>query len=80
MLDFTRKKKTRKFMYSIPVLVFLFVIFVFLASRAFILYQKESEVRHKAEEVRANLAELEMRKNELRKKVGFLRTEGRRKK
>jgi cell division protein FtsB len=75
MIEFTQKKKARKFMYSLPVLIFLFAALSFLASKAFVLYQKESEVRKKSEEVRIDLAKLETRKNELEKKLEFLKTE-----
>ena len=62
-------------MYSVPVLFLLFIIFAFLSSKAFALYQKGSEVRGKAEEVKADLAKLEARQGELQKKVDFLKTE-----
>ena len=75
MLDYSQKKKTRKFMYSMPVLVFLFVVFCFLADKVFVLYQKESDVREKATEASANLSSLEAREKILEKKVDFLKTE-----
>ena len=62
-------------MYSIPVLVVLFAIFVFFASKAFLLYQKELDVRTKSEEVKADLVVLEAQKIELQKRVDFLETE-----
>jgi len=75
MLDYSQKKKTRKFMYSVPVLFFLFVVFVFSVSNAFSLYQKESDVRTKSEESKADLVVLEAQKIELQKRVDFLETE-----
>jgi cell division protein FtsB len=62
-------------MYSVPVLVVLFVVFVFFASRVFGLYQKESDVRKKSEEVRADLAHLKAQKSELQDKIKFMETE-----
>ena len=75
MLDYSQKKKARKFLYSIPVLVFLFVLFCFLADKAFVLYQKESDVREKAMEASAILSSLQVREKTLEKKVDFLKTE-----
>ena len=62
-------------MYSVPVLVGLFLVFIFLTVKAHSLYLKETEVRGKADEVVNDLDKLEFRKTELQKKVDFMETE-----
>ena len=62
-------------MYSVPVLILLLAAFAFLASRAFLLFQKETDVREKSKEVKTELSKLESRERELKQKVDYLQTE-----
>ncbi|MCX6735541.1 MAG: hypothetical protein NTZ13_00475 [Candidatus Parcubacteria bacterium] len=75
MLDFKEKQKTRRLMYSSPMLVFLAILFVFFASRIWGLYQTNREAVRKANEAKAELRSLEERKTDLEKRVSFLKTE-----
>ncbi len=75
MLDFKEKKKTRQFIYSAPVVFFLGIVFLFFTYNLFGLYKTKEESQRKTNEAKAELRMLEERKNELEKRVGFLKTE-----
>jgi len=75
MLDFQEKHKTRRFMYSKPVLVFLAVVLLFFLNKIWGLYQTSEESLGKANEAKAELRSLEERKSELEQRVSFLKTE-----
>jgi len=75
MLDYKEKQKTRRFMYSTPVLVLLAIILLFSLSKTWTLYKTSEDARIKADDAAATLLSLEKRKTDLEQKVSFLKTE-----
>lgn len=75
MLDFKEKKKTRRFIYSTPVVAFLGIVFLFFSYNLFGLHKISEESQRKTNEAKAELRILEERKRDLEKRVSFLKTE-----
>lgn len=75
MLEFKEKKKTRKIMYSKPVLVALLIIFALSLEGLWNIYEKHSEAAKKAQEAKADLQNLRGREADLEEKVAFLKTD-----
>lgn len=75
MLEFRKKKKIRKMMYSPIVLVLLFVMFGISAKGLWGVYTKEKLSRENLEKEQMELARLESREKILASSINYLKTE-----
>jgi len=75
MLDYTEKKKTKKILYSKPMLLVLFIMFVLLTKSFWALAKKYDDATKKTDEVRTELSHAQDRRAELEKRVDFLKTD-----
>lgn len=75
MLDFQRKKKIRKTLYSPFVLVFLFIIMIILSSGVFGVYKKAKLSKANLEREKKELEKLAMREKILASSIDYLKTD-----
>jgi cell division protein FtsB len=75
MLQFYQKRSLRGWLHSLPVVIILGFIIVFMMSVVYQRYSIEQEMVERREEAEANLAALEVRRVELEKKVEYLSNE-----
>jgi cell division protein FtsB len=74
MRELEKKQRTKKRIYSIPVLVILLALTVLLAKGTYGVMKKRQESSNHVETLKAKLAELEDRKAELNKNIDRLST------
>jgi cell division protein FtsB len=74
MRELEKKQRTKKRIYSIPVLLILFALTVLLARGTYGVMKKRQESSNHVETLRAKLQELEDRKAELNKNIDRLST------
>lgn len=75
MLDFQRKKKIRKTLYSPFVLVLLFIIMIILSSGVFGVYKKSKLSKVNLEREKKELEKLAMREKILASSIDYLKTD-----
>ena len=75
MLDFQRKKKIRKTLYSPFVLVLLFIIMIILSSGVFGVYKKSKLSKANLEREKKELEKLAMREKILASSIDYLKTD-----
>jgi len=75
MREFSRKRKVRQFMFSIPVLILLFIILFFVAKGSWGVYKKYSLSKSELENSQSDLAVLEEKKQTIETKIEKLQTE-----
>ncbi len=75
MANFGRKKKFTDYLYTKPVILVLFLIFIFLTISVYERYTIEREMSHRRSEIEAEQKALTVRKDEIQKKVDYLQAE-----
>lgn len=75
MREFSRKRKVRQFMFSVPVLILLFIILFFVAKGSWGVYKKYSLSKSELENSQSDLAVLEEKKEKIESKIEKLQTE-----
>ena len=75
MIDFKEKNKVRRFVYSAPMLIFLGIILLVFIVQVSDLYKTKQEAARKAYEAKEELSRSEERKNELERRLNFMKTE-----
>ena len=75
MKEFQRKQKVKKRLYSLPMLVFLFLVLILLAKAVYGAIEKQQESARYARELNQELVTLNERETELRTKIQELETE-----
>lgn len=75
MREFSRKRKVRQIMFSVPVLILLFIILFFVAKGSWGVYKKYSLSKNELENSQSDLALLEEKKKTIEAKIEKLNTE-----
>lgn len=75
MREFSRKRKVRQVMFSVPVLILLFIILFFVAKGSWGVYKKYSLSKSELENSQSDLAALEEKKQTIENKIKKLQTE-----
>jgi cell division protein FtsB len=75
MREFSQKRKVRKFIFSVPVLIFLFIILFLVIKGSYGVYQKYSLTKSELENSQSDLVVLEDKKTNLENKIDRLQTE-----
>lgn len=74
MKELQRKQKTRRILYSLPSLIIIFIIAIFLGRAAFSIMTKERESSFILDELRAKSSSLTLREQELKEGISYLGT------